>query len=128
MRKTTSKSVKLVLITSVLASCAQEPIQNNSADTKQRVFMRADSTAQYTEVTDNYKDGNQNNRGGGMGSSLLWFMAFRHMGGGLGYANSGLHPQSVTGTNAAKTSAYKAQRGGFGRSSATSTPRSSYGS
>lgn len=123
MRKTTAKSIQLVLITSVLASCAQ-PNDQQSAEGKQRVFMRADSTAAYTEVTNNYTQGHS---GGGMGSALLWFMAFRHLGGGFGYANNGLHPQSVAGTNAAKAAAYQAQRGGFGRSAA-STPRSSYGS
>ncbi len=86
--------------------------------------MRADSTAAYTEVTDNYAQGHS---GGGMGTSLLWFMAFRHLAGGFGYANNSLHPQSVAGTNTAKAAAYQAQRGGFGRSAA-SAPRSSYGS
>ncbi|TYR35768.1 hypothetical protein FXV77_11845 [Sphingobacterium phlebotomi] len=123
MRKTATKSIKLVLITSVLASCAQ-PNEKSDTENRQRVFMRADSTAAYTEVTDNYTQGHS---GGGMGSALLWFMAFRHLGGGFGYANNSLHPQSVAGTNAAKAAAYQAQRGGFGRNAA-STTRSSYGS
>ena len=123
MRKTASKSIKLVLITSVLASCAQ-PRDEQATENKQRVFMRADTTAPYTEVTENYSQGHS---GGGMGSALLWFMAFRHLGGGMGYANNNLHPQSVAGTNAAKAAAPQAQRGGFGRSAASS-PRSSYGS
>lgn len=127
MRKKTSRNIQLVLITSVLASCGQPQVQKDSSDS-QRVFMRADSTAQYTEVTENYKSGN-NSGGMGMGTSLLWFMAFRHMGGGLGYANNNLNPQSVVGKNSAKASAYSAQRGGFGKSaSSTSSPRSSYGS
>lgn len=123
MRKSSAKSIQLVLITSVLASCGQP--QQHKEDT-QRVFMRADSTAAYTEVTDNYRQGHGTG-GGSMGSSLLWFMAFRHMGGALGYANSGLHPQSVSGTNAAKAAAVNAQRGGFGKS-ANMAPRSSAGS
>lgn len=90
----------------------------------QRVFMRADSTAAYTEVTDNYT---QERSGMGMGNAFLWYMAFRHLGGGLGYANNSLHPQSVAGTNANKAAVHQAQRGGFGRSAA-SAPRSSYGS
>ncbi|MFD2554838.1 hypothetical protein [Sphingobacterium tabacisoli] len=122
MRKPSAKNIQLVLITSVLASCAQ-PQQKE--DDRQRVYMRADSTAAYTEVTDNYRQGHHGI--GGMGSSLLWFMAFRHMGGVLGYANNSLHPQSVSGTNAAKAAAVKAQRGGFGKS-ATSAPRASSGS
>ncbi|MBD1430075.1 hypothetical protein [Sphingobacterium litopenaei] len=123
MRKTTTRNIQLVLITSVLASCAQ-PDPNQSVEGKQRVFMRADSTAPYTEVTNNYHQGGH---GSNMGSSLLWFMAFRHMGGMMGYANNSLHPQSVAGTNSAKASAFKAQRGGFGKSS-VSSPRSSFGS
>lgn len=126
MRRTTTKSIQLVLITSVLASCAQPNIKQEDSDS-QRVYMRADSTAPYTEVTENYKQGN-NGGGMGMGSSLLWFMAFRHMGGMMGYANNSLHPQSVAGTNAAKASAFNAQRGGFGKSAVSSTPKSSFGS
>lgn len=123
MRKTTAKSIQLVLITSVLASCAQ-PREQQIAESKQRIFMRADSTAPYTDVTHNYAQGNS---GMGMGSALLWFMAFRHLSGGFGYANNSLHPKSVVGNNAGKAAVYQAQRGGFGRSAA-SAPRSSYGS
>ena len=123
MRKAAAKNIKLVLITSVLASCAQPNDQSNT-EQKQRIFMRADSTASYTEVTNNY--GQENSRGG-MGSAFLWFMAFRHLGGGLGYANNNIHPQSVAGNNTAKAAAHKAQRGGFGRNAVSNT-RSSYGS
>lgn len=121
MRKKVSQSVSLVLITSVLASCNQEP----KIDTKQqRVYMRADSTAPYTEVTNDY----QQSRHGGMGASpLLWYMAFRHLGGGMGFSNNRLHPSSVYGNNTAKANAYSAQRGGFGKS-ATNKSSSSFGS
>lgn len=117
MRKKASSAIKLVLITSVLASCgtAQSPSDDKN---KQRVFMRADSTAPYTEVTNDYRD--QHRTGGGMGSSLLWFMAFRHLGGGMGYANNNLNPSSVSGTNAKKSAAYQAKRGGFGNTAASS--------
>lgn len=125
MRKKASKSIQLVLITSVLASCSQPQKHMQSDENAQRVYMRADSTAPYTEVTENYQ--NRSNPGGGMGSAFLWFMAFRHLGGGLGYANNNLHPQSVAGTNAAKAKAHQAQRGGFGKSAAQA-PKSSYGS
>ncbi len=111
MRKKTTTSVQLVLITSLLASCAQEPQKNT---TQQRVFMRADTTAPYTEVTQHY----QQNHSGGMGSALLWYMAFRHMGGGLGYANNSLHPSSVAGNNLRKNNAMRTQRSGFGSSGA----------
>ena len=122
MRKKASRNIHLVLITSVLASCSQQALQQ-SPD-QQRVYMRADSTAVYTEVTDQYNQ--QRQGGGGMGSAFLWFMAFRHLGGGLGYANSGLHPSSVAGANANKAAAMKAQRGGFGKTS-TVSPTSSVG-
>ena len=123
MRKKASKNISLVLITSVLASCGQQAAK--STQEEQRVYMRADSTANYTEVTDQYAQ--QRHSSGGMGSAFLWFMAFRHLGGGLGYANSGLHPSSVAGTNAKKAAAMNAQRGGFGKTS-TVAPRSSMGS
>ncbi|MBE8721253.1 hypothetical protein [Sphingobacterium pedocola] len=125
MRKKASKSVQLVLISSVLASCGQPTQPTQSAADAQRVFMRADTTAAYTEVTENYSQ--QRTSSGGMGTAFLWFMAFRHLGGGLGYANNNLHPQSVVGANARKASAFQAQRAGFGRS-AVSNPSSSYGS
>lgn len=123
MRKKTSSTIKLVLITSVLASCGQ-PVATPE-ESKQRVFMRADSTAPYTEVTKDYRD--QHRTGGGMGSSLLWFMAFRHIGAGLGYSNNNLNPSSVSGTNAKKAAAYQAKRGGFGHTAASSKS-SSFGS
>ena len=126
MRKKASKSIQLVLITSVLASCNQPQTQVKPDENKQRVFMRADSTAEYTEVTNNYNEQGRHSSGG-VGTGLLWFMAFRHMSGGFGYANSSLHPSSVSGTNAAKSSAFKAQRGGFGKSSSLSRS-SSFGS
>ena len=127
MRKRTTTSLQLVLITAVLASCSRpEPEKSVGGEPQQRVFMRADSTAPYTEVTQQY---GQHQRAGGhsMGSALLWYMAFRHMGGGLGYANNNLHPSSVAGTNAAKANAYKATRGGFGRT-ASESRSSSFGS
>lgn len=127
MRKKTAKTIQLVLISSVLASCAQPQMQAGNTTDRQRVFMRADSTAQYTEVTENYKSGSSSG-GIGMGSSLLWFMAFRHMGGMMGYSNNNLNPKSVVGTNAAKSAAFQAQRGGFGKQATSTSPRSSYGS
>lgn len=116
MRKKASSAIKLVLITSVLASCGTS--QTPPDEKKQCIFMRADSTASYTEVTNDYKD--QHRTGGGIGTSLLWFMAFRHLGGGMGYANNNLNPSSVSGTNAKKSAAYQAKRGGFGNTAASS--------
>lgn len=114
MKRRSSKLVSLVLITSVLASCARP---QEKEEEKQRVFMRADSSAPYTEVTEQY----QSSRSGGMGmgSALLWYMAFRPlMGAGMGYTSNGLPPKSNVGTNKAKAQAVKTQttRGGFGSS------------
>lgn len=115
MRKPSSKGIQLVLITSLLASCNQQPVESATTDPKQRVFMRADSTAQYTEVTkENWGNNSHNN---GFGSSpLLWYMAFRHLGGGMGYSSPGIHRSSVVGNNTRKAS-HMTQRGGFGSSS-----------
>jgi len=118
MKKRASSTVTLILITSVLASCNKPKSEND--EIAQKVYMRADSTAPYTEVTQNY---NQQNNGMGMGSSLLWYMAFRHLGGGLGYASGGLNKQSVVGKNTAKTAAYNkaVSRGGFGKTATISS-------
>ena len=110
MKKRSSTTVQLVLISSLLASCSK-PTQEVQ-DAKQRVYMRADSTAQYTEVTQQY----QRHHGGGMGNTLLWYMAFRHLGGGMGYNSPGIHRSSVVGTNTGKSS-HISQRGGFGSTS-----------
>lgn len=112
MKRKSSKAVSLVLITATLAACSKP---TETKEDQQRVFMRADSSAPYTEVTNQYTE----SRGGGMGmgSALLWYMAFRPMmGGGMGYTSNGISPQSNVGTNAAKSDAYKKQaaRGGFG--------------
>jgi len=111
-----SKTVQLVLITSLLASCNKPKTEQETNN--QKVYMRADSTAQYTDVSNQYKQ--QNSHGGGMGNALLWYMAFSHLGRGMGYASPGLHPNSVSGTNAAKAKAYEStKRGGFGNSAKT---------
>lgn len=115
--KKSSKAVQLVLITSVLASCSKPAPKQEQA--QQQVYMRADSTAKYTNVTNQYQS---QSHSGGMGNALLWYMAFRHLGGGMGYGSQGLHPNSVVGTNTAKANAYTGattKRGGFGSSSAT---------
>lgn len=121
MRKKATQNISLVLITAVLASCNNQEKQQPTA--QQRVYMRADTSAPYTEVTNEY---NQTRHGGGIGSSpLLWYMAFRHLGGGMGFSNNRLHPNSVYGNNTAKSNAYAAQRGGFGSSSSSKMSKSS---
>lgn len=114
MKRKSSKAVHLILITSVLASC-NKPAAVNENIVKQQVYMRADSTAQYTNVTQQYQERSQSS---GMGSALLWYMAFRHLGGGMGYSSSGINQKSVVGNNTAKANAYNkaTQRGGFGSS------------
>ena len=126
MKKRSSKAVTLILITSVLASCNKPKAENE--EISQKVFMRADSTAPYTEVSQNYSQ--HNNGGSGMGSALLWYMAFRHMGGGLGYASGGLNQQSVVGNTPAKAQAYNkaVSRGGFGKTSTTTSSNTKAGS
>ena len=117
MRKPTSKGIQLVLISSLLASCNQQPAETSNAEPKQRVFMRADSTAQYTDVTkENWGNNNQTHNSGFGASPLLWYMAFRHLGGGMGYSSPGIHRSSVVGTNTGKAN-HMTQRGGFGKSS-----------
>jgi len=119
--KRASQVVTLVLVSSVLSSCMKRveeaPVTNN----EQKVYMRADSTAPYTDVSENYAQ--QNHQGSGIGTSLLWFMAFRSLTGGMGYASPGLHQQSNVGTNTAKAAAVKSQtiRGGFGKSAQSKT-------
>lgn len=124
MRKKATTSIQLILITSVLASCNQSA--PTTASNTQRVYMRADTTAPYTDVTSNYQQGGHSGMGG-MGTALLWYMAFRHLGGRNGYSNNSLHPNSVVGNNAAKSQAYQTQRGGFGKN-ATNSSSSSTGS
>ncbi len=125
-KKRSSQVVTLVLISSVLTSCMKkvEPTPEVAAAPNQKVYMRADDSAPYTDVTENYNQ-SQNNGGGGMGmgSTLLWFMAFRSLTGGMGYASPGIHQQSNVGTNTAKANAVKSQavRGGFGKSAASKT-------
>ena len=121
--KRASKVVTLVLVSSVLASCMKKVEEAPETNNAQKVYMRADSTAPYTDVSENYAQNNNQNMMGGMGSSLLWFMAFRSLTGGMGYASPGLHQQSNVGTNTAKATAMKGQtvRGGFGKSSSSKT-------
>lgn len=121
--KRASQLVTLVLISSVLSSCTRREEAPAVTNNSQKVYMRADSTAQYTDVTENYAQNQNQSHVGGMGSTLLWFMAFRALSGGMGYANQGLHPQSNVGTNTAKSNAMKSQaiRGGFGSSANNKT-------
>ncbi|MHC5200795.1 hypothetical protein [Myroides sp. LJL119] len=126
MKKRSSKTVSLVLITATLVACSRTtPEQDQQI---QRVYMRADQSAPYTEVTEQYQQQRQAGGSGmGMGSALLWYMAFRPLMGGtaMGYASAGLSHQSNVGTNMKKDAAAKTvQRGGFGSTAKSSTASS----
>lgn len=124
MNRKSSKAVSLVLITAALASCSKTPDKQEEQEQAQKVYMRADSSAPYTDVTQQYNQ-QRHHSGGGMGSALLWYMAFRPlMGGGMGYASNGLSHQANVGTNTSKSNAvktHKSSRGGFGNTSKSST-------
>ncbi|MCC9042556.1 hypothetical protein LNQ81_07615 [Myroides sp. M-43] len=128
MNRKSSKAVSLVLITAALASCSKTPDQEEqNKEQEQKVYMRADSSAPYTDVTQQYNQ-QRSHSGGGMGSALLWYMAFRPMmGGGMGYASQGLSHQANVGTNTAKSNAVKkhtSSRGGFGSTAKSSSASS----
>lgn len=132
MPRKCSSIVSLVLVSSVLASCNQltsenkkQTVVNNNKDV-QKVYMRADSSAPYTDVTQQYNPDHQTRRSGMGLSPILWYMAFRSMGSGMGYQSNNLAPRSNYGNNVAKSNAFKsanaskASRGGFGSSSKSS--------
>ena len=102
-----SKLIKLVLITSVLASCEKEVKQQDT----QKVYMRSDTSATYSR---------SHIHGGGGANMWLWFYAFRPYGyynnGAYhhsGFYSGGLSEHSNIGSNTVKSSV---TRGGFGRS------------
>ena len=104
-----SKYIELVLITAALASCNQ-PDKNKEWESGNKVYMRSDTTAPYGRA----------HHGGGIGTALLWYYAFRPYGnynnGGYqraGYYSRGLSERSNIGSNTFKGAV---SRGGFGRS------------
>ncbi len=103
-----SKLVELALITAALASC-NEP--KKDWDDNNKVHLRSDTTAPYTTV--------HHYNGGGLGTALLWYYAFRPYGNysngayqRAGYYSGGIGHFSNVGTNGFKGSV---ARGGFGR-------------
>jgi hypothetical protein len=98
-----SKSIQLVLITAVVASCNTKKDDWESGN---KTYVRSDTTAQYTR-THHYGSG-------------LMFWAFRPFYSGAtgifgrsGYYSGAMSDRSNFGSNRAKSSSY---RGGFGRS------------
>jgi hypothetical protein len=101
-----SKYIELVLITAALASCNRP---NKKWESANKVYMRSDTTAPYTQA---------HHHGGG-GSALLWYYAFRPYGNyynghyqRAGYYSNALHESSNIGSNGFKDAV---SRGGFGR-------------
>lgn len=99
-----SKIINLVLITAVLASCGRD---NTDPALKKKVYMRSDSTAQYSP-----RSGNSN--------FLMWYYAFRPYGmynNGVytkhGYYSGGISKSSNIGSSSTKSGII---RGGFGKS------------
>ena len=103
-----SKYIELALITAALASCS-EP--KKDWDDNGKVHLRSDTTAPYTTV--------HHYHGGGIGTALLWYYAFRPYGNysngyyqRAGYYSEGIGRFSNIGTNGFKGAV---SRGGFGR-------------
>jgi len=103
-----SKSIKLVLITAALASCYQQKKEGR------KVFMRSDTTANYSRVNTQ----TENEGVSGSGSHSTWYYAFRPYGyysGGeytrYGFYSSGISEHSNIGSNSFKG---VVSRGGFG--------------
>jgi hypothetical protein len=106
MKKT--KFIQLVLITAALASCDKKEKEKEWNADESKTYIRADSTAPYSRTHH------------GMGSTLLWFYAFRSYGNytngrytRAGYYSGAINHRSNVGTNGFKSSV---SRGGFGRS------------
>jgi hypothetical protein len=108
-----SKAIELVLITAALAAC-NDP-KKPEWDDNNKVHLRSDTTAPYTRA--------HSYHGGGIGTALLWYYAFRPMGNyrngryqSAGYYSGGIAKGSNIGTNNFKGTV---ARGGFGRSGYT---------
>ena len=98
-----SNIIKLVLVSATLAACNNPKTQRD-----QKVYMRSDSTAAYTQTH-------------GSGLHYLGFFVFRPYGiyspfgyRRAGYYSGGIHESSNIGSNSYKGSSI---RGGFGKSS-----------
>ena len=127
MRKQSTKAITLIFIASLALSTAS--CSKSDSTNEQKVYMRADSTARYSETTSSVSHSN------GGTNFLTTYLLFRALNGnsGLGFASSGISASSNVGTNTAKTSAYHgssfatAGRSSISRSS-SSTSRGGFGS
>lgn len=104
MKKT--RHIELILITAALASCHRP---SNDWQSGNKVYVRGDSTAPYTRAY---------HHGGGVGTALLWYYAFRPYGAyynGMyhrsGYYSGAISEHSNVGGNLGKIGIV---RGGFG--------------
>jgi hypothetical protein len=104
-----SKIISLVLITAALASCHKE--NKRVVQREQKVYMRSDTTADYTQAQYQNDD------------FWLWYYAFRpygyHDGNSYvryGYYSGGISSRSNYGGNSVKANVARASvaRGGFG--------------
>jgi|JI7StandDraft_1071085.scaffolds.fasta_scaffold205485_2 hypothetical protein len=104
-----SSIIKLVLVASVAAACGQKEKEwEGSTSSKQKVYMRSDTSASYTRA--------HRSHGG-----FFPFFVFRAYGSSFGsngfrrtgYYSDAIHPSSNVGRNSAKSGI---TRSGFGRS------------
>lgn len=97
-----SKYIKLVVLTAVISACTQKEEQGK------QVFMRSDSTANYSHVHS-------------MGAGLGYFAVFHAYGmyRNRAYHRAGFYSGSISEKSNIGTNGYKGSvaRGGFGRSS-----------
>ncbi|TXF75820.1 hypothetical protein [Chryseobacterium sp.] len=100
-----SKKITLVFVTGILASCSTKP-EEKTWEGEKKVYMRSDSTAQYT-------------RSHGFITGLLLFHAFRPYGyyGTKGFQR-GYYSDAVSAKSNVGKNAYKGNvvRGGMGKS------------
>jgi hypothetical protein len=105
-----SKIVSLVLISAYLASCQKEEPKGTIGADGKKVYMRSDSTANYS----------QSHCHSGGGNAWLWYYAFRPYGfynGNTGsYQRTGFYSSGISEHSNIGTSTHKshAVRGGFG--------------
>lgn len=106
-----SKYIHLALVAASISSCSTKE-QNPNA---RQVFMRADSTALYSEVTTEVEEIEESSRTGRLIPAYFAFKSYGYMSGGK-YVRSGFYSNGVSeNANLGKNSTKSAIiRGGFG--------------